>query len=148
MYRPYVISIALLMVLLFGACKKSDSPTWAFCTDCTIEDWAGSYAGEGDYYNGADDKTELDIPTIVVIENISGNLLKTTITAEDKLSTSFISSKDDDNHYYSIAGNGKSLDLSLSKKGSDFKLSGTVKLFHINKDTVVVDHSISFDVFR
>ena len=148
MNRPIAITIISLMLLIFGACKKNESPTWTFCTNCTLDEWTGSYSGEGDYYNGTADKTELNIPTLVVIENLSGNVLKTTITAEDRLSTSFISTKDDNNHYYSIAGSGKSMDLSLSIKGSEFKLSGTVKLYHINKDTVVIDQSISFDTYR
>ncbi len=145
--RTLIVFFAITLVF-HGACKKENSPSWTFCDDCSLDEWVGDYEGAGDYYNGTSDETELGVPTIVKIENTSGDILRTTVTVVDRFTTSFTSSKNNNDHYYSVPGSDKSLDLSLSKNGDEYKLSGTVKLFHFNKDTLVVDQSISFDAFK
>jgi len=137
----------LVVLILIVGCKKKE-PGWLYCDDCDLSTWEGSYEGEGDYYNGSTEQTTLNLSTSVQIDNISGNVLKTKIVVEDKMSTSFTSSKNDTEYYYDVAGSNKSLAITLSTKGQDTKLSGTVKLFHYQKDTLVVDQSISFEVYK
>ncbi len=138
----------LLGLIVIVGCKKEETK-WNYCTDCELIDWVGEYEGSGEYFNENNNTSELNVPTSIIIENTSGTVLKTKVEAGDKISTSFTSSKSNNKYYYDVPGSNKSLSLMLSKSGSEYKLSGTVKLFHYIKDTVlVIDHSISFDTFK
>ncbi len=147
MFKNITIVILLLCIIVLSGCKK-DEPGWQYCSDCELSTWTGLYEGEGDYYNGSNDETSPNVLTSIQIENVSGNVLKTTIVVDDKISTSFTSTKNDTKYYYNVPGSNKSLNLNLSTKGEEYKLSGTVKIFHYQKDTLVTDHSISFDAFK
>jgi hypothetical protein len=133
-------------LIVFSNCKKEDD--WNYCEDCNLGSWVGEYSGTGNYYSDTEGSTEMGVPVVLTIENSDGNVLKTKVTVEDRFMLSFISTKNDSSFFYEISGTSKSLSLSLSKKGSEFKLSGTSKTYHIQSDTTFIDHSISFEVFR
>ena len=142
------IALVLLMVsLLFSQCKKEDEE-WTFCIDCELSSWVGNFEGSGVYYSDTDGQTVMDVPTIVTIENSSGTILKTTVDSEDHFSTTFFVNKTNNDYFVEMPGSNSSLSLTLSKKGSEYKLSGTAKLYHYQSDTLFTDHSISFDVFK
>lgn len=144
MLKTGVIIIFITGLLIFSGCKK-DEVNWTYCTDCEISNWTGDYTGVGEYFNG---KITVNLLTTISIENTSGNVLKTTINVEDVFSTNFVSTKNDNEYYYDVPGSNKSLNLTLSTKDSEYKLTGTAKLYHFEKDTLVIDQSISFDAFR
>jgi len=135
------------VILTFSGCKKKEE-SWIYCVDCELVEWAGNYDGTGEYYNDNPPKTEVDVPVLVSIENSSGSILKTTVTVVDKFDATFTSSKNDDNYYYTVPGSDKSLSLNLSKRSSDFKLTGTVKIYRSKSDSIIVDKSISFVVYK
>lgn len=139
--------IIALSILIITACKKDSTP-WSFCVDCDRSEWVGEYSGVGDYYKDGNNNPELDVPISLVIENESGSVLTTDVVVEDKFTTDFTNSKNDNNYFYEVPSSNKTLSLSLSKKDLEYKLSGTVKIFHYEKDTVVIDHSISFDAYK
>ena len=147
MAKFYKILLFLVAVLLFSQCKK-DNDDWAFCIDCNNEQWAGNYEGVGVYYSDNDGKTVYDVPTTVTIESLSDVLLKTIVVAEDYFETSTTASKTDVFYYFEVPGSNGSLSLTLSKKGGDYKLSGTSKIYHQQGDSLFTDRSISFDVYK
>jgi len=138
----------MIGVLLFSQCKK-DEEGWVFCVGCELSSWVGVYSGTGVYYtdnNGG--KTVFDVPTTVTIENTDGTTLKTKVVAEDFFTINFTVDKNDNEFNIEIPGSNQSLSLTLSKRGSDYKLSGTAKDYRIQADTVYTYNSISFDVFK
>ena len=116
--------------------------------DCELVEWVGNFEGTGEYYNDNPPITEYDVPVHISIENISGTQLKTTVKAGDKIQETFTTSKNDNNYYYTVPGSDKSLSLNLSKRSSDFKLTGTVKKYRSKSDSIIVDKSISFVVYK
>ncbi len=147
MAKFYKIFIFLVVVILFSQCKKEDDD-WAFCMDCNNEQWVGSYEGAGVYYSDNDGITDYDVPTTVTIESLSDVLLKTIVIAEDYFETSTIANKSDSNYYIEVPGSNRSLSLTLSKKGNEYKLSGTSRIYHQQGDSLFTDRSISFDVYK
>jgi hypothetical protein len=147
MYRTNVIISLLILVTINFSCKKEESPGYTFCNDCNIEEWTGEYVGVSSYYDS--NETKDGVETTVTIENTSGTVLKTLVNVTDLMLVSFYSSKEDSvGYYYSVYGSSKSLDLTLSKNDTEYKLSGTVKTFHYEKDTLVIDESASFITYK
>lgn len=138
----------MIGVLLFSQCKK-DEEDWVFCVDCDLSSWVGVYNGSGVYYTDYDGgSSALDVPVVVTIENSSGTILKTNVTAEDFFTISFIVDKTDNEYIIELPGSSSSLSLTLSKRGNDYKLSGTAKSYHHQGDSLFIYNSISFDVFK
>ena len=139
--------IIILLLFVIAGCGK-DEESWIYCIDCELSTWVGDYDGLGEYYSEITGESETDVQTQISIENSSGNTLKTKFTAVDKFIATFISTKNDSAYYYDIPGSNKSLSLTLKEKGVDYKLSGTVKLYHNSGDSIILDHSISFDTYK
>ena len=139
--------IIFLLSFVIAGCGKEDE-SWIYCIDCDLSTWVGDYDGFGEYYSEITGESDSDVQTQITIENSSGNTLKTKVTAVDKFTATFISTKNDSAYYYDIPGTNKSLSLTLKEKGVDYKLSGTVKLYHNIGDSTVLDHSISFDTYK
>jgi len=133
--------------MIFAGCKKEEDQ-WLFCEGCDISAWVGEYSGTGDYYADGAIETEFDVPIMLSIENTSGNVLKTSVVVEERFSTSFIYTKNDNDYFIEVPGSSKSLSLTLKKRDSDYKLSGTVKMYHYFKDSIIIDHSISFESYK
>ena len=142
-----IVLFILMGILLFSQCKK-DEEDWVFCIDCDLNSWVGNYEGSGVYYSDIDGKTDFDVQTNITVENISGTILKTTVTAGDYFTSSTTASKDNSDYFFEVPGSNGSLSLTLSKKGNEYKLTGTSKQYHYQSDTLFTDHSISFDVFK
>ena len=147
MSKLKIILILIISTILFSQCKK-DNESWTYCVDCSIGEWVGTFEGTGIYYSDRDGQTITGVPTVVTIDSNSATVLKTTVIAEDYFTTSFTVNKTDENYYINIPGSSQSLNLTLSKKGTEFKLSGTVKIYHYQSDTLFTDHSVSFDTFK
>tara|TARA_Y100000385_G_C13108792_1_gene650489 strand:- start:7989 stop:8480 length:492 start_codon:yes stop_codon:yes gene_type:complete len=143
----FVIFIYSFLTTL-SSCQKETTDNWSFCAECDISEWVGEYAGQGDYYSGTLDETEYNVPVSISIENPSGQVLKIIVDAENKISTTFTSTKNNNTYYCRVNGSNKSLDINLSKDNLNYKLSGTIKLYHYDNDIMVIDQSISFDLFK
>lgn len=147
MIKFKLIFVLFIVTILFYQCKKDDE-NWTYCVDCNISSWVGTFEGIGIYYSDTDGNTISDVPTIFTIDSSSATVLKTTVIAEDYFTTSFTVNKTDDNYYINVPGSNQSLNLTLSKRGAEFKLSGTVKIHHYQSDILFTDHSISFETFK
>ncbi len=144
----------LLIVLLFSiliidtGCNKNDDDSWTFCEGCAIEKWVGLYDGSGDFFNYNNDEMSNAIPTTVDITNTSDNILKISVVSEDYYSGSFNKIKDDDSYNIEIPGSSQSLSLSLSQKSDACKVTGTIKRYHYEKDSLIMDYTLSFEAER
>lgn len=147
MSKIKLILLLFIGTILFSQCKKDDA-SWTYCVDCNISAWVGTFEGIGVYYSDIDGSTVENVLTIITIDSGSVNILKPTVTAQDYFTTSFTVTKTDNDYYINLPGSSKSLTLMLAQKGDEYKLSGTVKIHHLQSDTLFIDHSISFDTFK
>jgi hypothetical protein len=149
MFKSHCILILLIAVLIFTQCKK-DEDEWRLCADCGISSWVGNYEGYGDYYSDDDSTiTIIDVPTTVSIENTYYSYLRITVVAEDKFNINFLVSMIDSTYKIDVPGSNKSLNLTISSKGSEYRLAGTTKSYHYITDTLLyLDNSISFETFK
>jgi len=149
MDRLKILLILLGTILLFSQCKK-DEDEWVLCTDCGLSSWVGNYEGYGDYYSDDDSTiTIIGVPTTVFIENIYDSYLRITVLAEDKFTINFLVSMNDSTYTIEMPGSNKSLNLTVLRKGSEYRLAGTAKNYHYIADTILyLDNSISFETFK
>ncbi len=143
MVRFFKVFSLLVVLLVFSQCKK-EADSWTYCVDCGNEEWVGNFEGTGVYYSDADSLTVYDVPTVVEMDTLSDLFMKTKVIVADYFESTTTFSKTDDNYYIEVPGSNGSLSLTLSKKGSEYKLSGTVKQYHSG----IIDNSISFDVYK
>lgn len=145
--KKLIVAIMVLFVVFFQNCKK-DNSTYSFCTGCPIEAWAGDYSGTGTYFTTNTGETIPDVEVDLIIENPGGNNLKINITSPKHVSFQFFGAKDNDEHYFTIAGSTQSLNLTLYQKGNEYKINGTAKTYISAKDSIVVDKVLTFRVFK
>jgi len=144
-----ILLILLGSILLFSQCKKNEDE-WVLCADCGLSSWVGTYEGYGDYYSDDDSTiTVIDVPTTVFIENTYESYLKITVSAQDEFMINYFLSMSDTNYTIVLPGSNKSLDLTISRRGNEYKLAGTAKNYHYIADTILyLDNSISFETFK
>jgi hypothetical protein len=146
-FRVIILFINILLVSLLG-CKKDSNHNWIYCQECSAENWIGSYDGRGDYFNGSENKQYLQVETQMDIIQLNGNALQMNIVVSDFYQVSFYTTKDDNEYYINVPGSNKSLYLVLAQSGSQSRITGTAKSYHYKVDSLIVDHSISFELLK
>jgi len=136
------------IILTLMQCKKEKQNDYSYCTGCPIEAWAGDYSGTGTYFTTNTGETIPDVEVDLSIEHPGGNNLKINIRSPKLVSFQFFGTKNNDEHYFTIAGNTQSLDLTLYQKGNEYKINGTTKTYISIKDSVVVNKVLTFRVFK
>ena len=142
------VAVAFLgiLVLFSAGCSKESKSEWNYCQDCSAAQWVGNYSGIGDYYNGLTNVQYLDLTTNVVVSAISETGLKIEVDVPDYYQISFTALKNDNAYYINVPGSTKSLAITLALNGSSNRLTGSAKAYHYKADTVIVDHSVGFEV--
>jgi len=136
MKNQFIIFLELLLIAVvlfnFSGCKKEEEPEWERCTDCSLEEIAGTYAGKATLYEY---NTESELTNQVTSEEAyleltgsgsSGiaisagvvNLYNATISAAWKAGQSTISSPSDGEFFADIW-----------KKGNQIRIKGFNKRY-------------------
>ncbi|MDP2723698.1 MAG: hypothetical protein Q8O72_13160 [Bacteroidales bacterium] len=147
----FLFVISSLLVLSQWGCKKDSSPNWIYCQECGADQWVGTYNGKGDYYKNSDSSNVVNIETRLEIEKLYGNVLSISVVAQDVYQTSFTASKDDNEYFINMPGSGKSLYLTLTQSGDQYRVTGVTKVYHWKyaaDTTLVIDHRLGFEVVR
>jgi hypothetical protein len=150
----FILTTGFLLLTLFQQCKKP-ADDWTFCEGCGMDAWTGNYSGKGSYYKDVGNEITDGVDVQLEIENPAGHQFLIKILSPGYYSQSFFSSKSDSNYYFSITGQTSSVNLSLYRKGDDFKINGVAKKYHwewqYEPDTVLIkipDHTLSFEVHK
>lgn len=137
-----------LLVVLFQNCNKEEDD-FVYCTDCPIEEWDGNFTGSGTFFKASSGTTTEDVQVSVNISIKSGDKLAVNVLSPNLFSKSFQGTKEDSNHYMQFAGSNQSLDLSLYKKGTEYKITGTAKTYKIpSGGGLAINESLTFRVFK
>lgn len=145
-----LLSIVIFILALgFQQCNK-EKENFAYCTGCSVSAWDGYYAGNGAYFapEPADNADGIEVKVTIV--NTYDSTLKITVDAPGYITENFTTSKKDEYHYINIWSDERSLDLGLSKKENEYRLTGTVKKNRYNKIDEVweVDRYVSFETYK
>jgi len=148
--KNLILITIVFLALFFQNCKKDEQDDYSYCTGCPVDAWVGEYTGTGDYFTAATGETFEDVEVEVTITNPVGNNLKIDIVAPNHISFQFFGAKNDDEHYFRLAGSTRSLDMNLYKNsnGTDYKINGTAKTFQSARDSIEVIQSLTFRVFK
>jgi hypothetical protein len=140
--RQGTVILIIFLLILFQNCNK-ETEDFSYCTACPLDEWIGDYSGKGTHFKASTAITTEDVDVFLKIkltsdDNISANLLSPNLYSEV-----YYGSKDNDQHYIQIAALSKTLDLSLYKKGSEYKITGTAKITQTGNY-----QTLTFRVFR
>jgi hypothetical protein len=143
------IFISILLVFIFtSSCNKQNETEWNYCTGCTNNTWAGEYEGSGAFYTiNQPDKTE-EIEVSVTIDKLTDSQIKIVVSSTNKFYASFTGDKNNSDYYFDLTGTEKSIHLTLYKKDSEYKLTGVAKTFTYRDGALVLEKSVSFEVFK
>ncbi len=138
------------IILTFAQCKKDEQDNYSYCTGCPIDAWVGEYTGTGTYFTSTTGETTDNVEVEVTIENPGGNNMRIDILSPKNVSFQFFGQKNDDEHYFRIAGSTSSLDMNLYKNSNrkDYKINGTAKTYQSVRDSIKVIRSLTFRVFK
>ena len=146
--KQSLIILAALCIFLFSQCKK-ETEDFVYCGQCSIEEWKGNFVGNGTHFKSSTGTTTEDVEVVVNINITSESKLSINVLSPNLLSENFFGSKENDEHYIQFAGSSKSLDLSLYKKGEEYKITGTVKILKSpGSDGSSIDETLTFRVFK
>ncbi len=142
------VIFSILMIWLFSGCNKTEETEWTFCDACTHVDWIGSYQGEGSFYAGYNPEETKEVPVNLAVSVIDDDRWKIKISSEDLFVISFIGDKVDTGCFYDQVGSSKSVHLTLYQKEGKYKISGNAKTYDITEDSLILEKSVSFEVFK
>ena len=137
-----------ILMLLGSSCNKDDDPGWLYCDECSTQDWYGNYSGDGSLYVWYNPDETSNVVVDVSIEPLYENTWKIVVSSEDNFILSFMGKEVDTGCFFDMAGTGKSIHLTLFNKEGEYKISGSAKSYDNTGDSVILNKSVSFEVFK
>ncbi len=135
-------------LLIFSSCSKENEPDWEFCDGCSNSEWAGVYEGAGLFFSKNNPDVTKEVAVKIAIDDLSDFRLNIVVSSPNNFYASYNGVKNDSAYYFDLAGSEKSIHLNLHKSDAYYKLSGNVKTYFVENDTVKLDKSISFEILK
>jgi hypothetical protein len=148
-FKISIIISEIIMLGVFSGCKKKDETGdgWKNCYDCTAESWIGEYTGTGNYSNYTNHSNSDGVHVSILIEETAPDYLIVYFSSTNCISA-VISGSLVSNYIVSFAGSGSSITATMDIMDQDLKLSGTVKKFHTEADSTMIDELINFECYK
>jgi len=146
-----LIFFSLIIIGLLGisSCKKEETNNeYKLCPECTNEELVGQYNGNGIYYTDDDQDLTEDVDVSLNMELSTSNIFDTKISVPDRFTETYFFAKEEGEAGFAMSGSNSSLTMTVYKKESGYKLTGTAKVYHSSGDSTYMDHSVSFTVYR
>jgi len=142
--------ITLLLSILFSsqACKKINENEFELCGSCSNTEISGNYTGSGQYFTDDDPLKTENVDVKLTLENTDTDFFNINIEVPEKFSKSYFAARNEDGAAIGISGTTKSINLTIYKKDSEYQINGTAKVYHSRSDTLYLNHSVSFTVFK
>jgi hypothetical protein len=139
----------MVLFIFSNGCKEKDDNgnEWKNCYECNTESWIGEFTGTGNYTNIANPANADNKPVSIKIEETAPDYLIVYFSCPNYISAT-ISGSLVSNYVISFAGTGSSITATLDTKDQGLKLSGTVKKFHIQADSTILDELINFETYK
>jgi hypothetical protein len=141
-------ALFVLIVLVNESCKKDEADDYLVCGNCSNTEICGDYTGNGQYFT--DYKPDITEGTDVKLNlrNLENNLFEAKVEVLDKFSKTYFVARLEGSAALTISGTNESINLTVYKKDNEYKINGTAKVYHTQGDTLFLDHSVSFTVFK
>ncbi len=140
--------LVIFILLTFYSCKKEDEKDWVYCNDCTYVNWLGEYKGDGALFTEYNPDETKKVQVNMEISELDEDSWKIEVSSDNNFIISFYGLKASDGYYYDLAGTSKEIHLTLYRNGEEYKISGNAKVYRTIGDSVVLNKSVSFDVYR
>ena len=146
--KQIIIPLIILLFIGFESCKKTEEDDYLVCGNCSNAEISGDYTGNGQYFT--DDKPEVteEVDVKLNLRNLENNLFEAKVEILDKFSKTYFVTRQEGSAALTISGTNESINLTIYKKNNEYKLNGTAKVYHTQADTLFLDHSVSFTVFK
>ena len=142
-------SLTIIGLLEISSCKKEETDNdYKLCPECTNEELVGQYNGDGIYYTDDDQELTEDVDVSLNMELSTATIFDTKISVPDKFTETYFIGKEEGGAGFTMSGSNSSLTMTVYKKESGYKLTGTAKVYHSSGDSTYMDHSVSFTVYK
>lgn len=142
-------SLLLFVIISSESCKKTEEvEDFLLCPECTNEEISGNYFGDGMYFTDDNPEVSENLDANLNISHIEAKIHEISVDIPNKFSASYFVTRDDGSASMTISGTSKSINITIYKKDNEYKINGTAKVYHTKADTVFIDHSVSFTVYK
>lgn len=146
--KQIIIPLTILLIIGFESCKKTEEDDFIVCGGCSNSEISGIYTGNGQYYTDENQEVSENTDVKLNLNNLENNLFEAKVEVLDKFSKTYFMQKEEGSAVLTISGTNKSLNLTIYKKNNEYRINGTAKVYHIQGDSLFLDHSVSFTVFK
>jgi len=142
------LTFFVLIVLVSESCKKDEVDDYLVCGNCSNSEISGIYTGSGQYYTDDDPEVTENADVKLNLNNLENNLFEAKVEVLDKFSKTYFVQKEEGSAAITISGTNESINLTIYKKNNEYRINGTAKVYHTQGDSLFLDHSVSFTVFK
>ncbi len=146
--KQIIIPLTIFMFIGFESCKKAEEDDYLICGNCSNSEISGIYTGNGQYYTDDDPEVTENADVKLNLNNLENNLFEAKIEVLDKFSKTYFVQKEEGSAAITISGTNESINLTIYKKNNEYRINGTAKVYHTQGDSLFLDHSVSFTVFK
>lgn len=146
-----ILLIPFLVIILFTSesCKKTeDIDDYKLCPECTNEEISGNYNGDGMYFTDNNSDVSENVDINLNVNQIESSLNEIEVDVFNKFSKSYFVTREEGSASMTISGTSQSINITIYKKNTEYRINGTAKVYHTQADTLFIDHSVSFAVFK
>lgn len=145
-----LLVFSVLFILVNESCKKTEVDDYLICDGCSNTEIIGEYFGNGQYFTDDDPEVTEEADVELILHSLENNLFEVNIEVAEKFSQSYFVTKEEGSAAMTISGTNESINLTIFKKENEYRINGTAKVYHTQgkNDTLFIDHSISFTVFK
>ena len=144
----FVITLLLSILFLSPSCKKTNENEFELCGSCSNTEISGDYSGSGQYFTDDNPLKTESVDVKLSLESTDTDFFNIDIEVPEKFSKSYFAARNEDGAAISISGSTKSINLTIYKNENEYQINGTAKVYHSRSDTLFLDHSVSFTVFK
>jgi len=147
--KTFLISFFILILFVGESCKKTDDvDDFLLCPECSNEEISGDYFGDGMYFTDNNSDVSETVDVNFNISHIEAKVNQLSVEVPNKFTTSYFVTREDGSASMTVSGTSNSINITIYKKDNEYKVNGTAKVYHTQADTVFIDHSVSFTVYK
>lgn len=144
-----LIPFFLLIFFIGESCKKTDNADdYLLCPECTNEEISGNYFGDGMYFTDNNSNVSENVDVSLNINQIETSLNEIEVDVFNKFSKSYFVTREDGSASMTISGTSQSINITIYKKNTGYQINGTAKVYHSRSDSIFINHSVSFTVYK
>lgn len=144
-----LIPFFLLIFFIGESCKKTDDvDDYFLCPECSNEEISADYFGDGMYFTDNNSDVSENVDVSFNISHIEGKVNQLSVEVSNKFSKSYFVTREEGSATMTISGTSQSLNITIYKKNTGYRINGTAKVYQSRSDSIFINHSVSFTVYK